>query len=399
MGNIIIPENRDYMADAVVIGGGAIGVATAFWLSRYGLKTVLLEAREELAGLTTAASAECFRAQFTEDAIAPIAIEAIDIFENFAEFIGIPGYDIHVRQQGYLFLTDDKTMLPQLEAAVAQYHKLKVTDAEFLDAAQARKRFPFVSSSVVGATFRQRDGWMACHEMVHGLAKAAGARFFIKTRVTDVLTDADGVCGVQTDRGLFHTRVVVNAAGPFAGVIGKMAGIDLPLEPVRRQKAYIKTDAAPADAPFTVDLINGSYWRPESGGAIVGWVDPDEPVSEPLEYPQGDWDFPAYALDHASRLTPFWENVIADMKQEDVDVSAGQYVYTPDTQPLIGPVPGLKGFYLNCGYWMGVMVSPVAGRMTADLITGKMDNKKNPLRLTRFEEGAAIQGGAFLRGH
>ena len=399
MRKIYVPEAKDRSADAVVIGGGIVGTATAFWLSRQGLSTICLEVREGLSTLTTAASAECFRAQFTESALAPIAKESIEIFENFEEFCGVPGVDLGLHQQGYLFFTDKEEMLPDLEAAVARQHSLGVTDSEFLSGPEVKKRFPFVSQEVKGATFRQKDGWLSCHELTQGFAKGSSARFFTQTKALGIEVDARGVAGVRTDRGFISTRVVVNAAGPFAGPIGRMVGLALPLEPVRRQKVFIATKAAPDYAPFTVDLINGSYWRPETGGALLGWVDPEEPVSEPLENPTGDWDFPAICLDKCSRLSPFWLDVAEGLKKSDITVSAGQYVYTPDSQPIIGPVPEVPGFHLNCGYWMGVMVSPVVGRICADLITGRMENKNNPLRLSRFEEGIESESGTFLSGH
>ena len=399
MRKIFVPETKDRTADAVVIGGGIVGTATAFWLSKAGLDTILVEARDGLSTLTTAASAECFRAQFTEPALAPLARKSIEFFEHFAENVGIPGWDIGLHQQGYLFVTDDESMIPDLEAALTQYHKLGVTDVELLTGDQVRVRFPFISTEVVGATFRQKDGWLSCHEVTQGFAKGSSARFFVKTRATDVFVDKKGVSGVQTTRGKISTRVVVNAAGPFAGVIGRMAGVDLPLEPVRRQKVFIASAAVPPEAPFTVDLVNDAYWRPESGGALMGWVDMDEPVSEPMENPIGDWDFPAICLDKVCRLTPFFERVGENLKKKDINVSAGQYVYTPDNQPLIGPVDQVPGFYLNCGYWIGVMISPMAGKRTADLITGKMENRDNLLRPSRYEEGLDLGGGSFLSGH
>ncbi len=128
----------------------------------------------------------------------------------------------------------------------------------------------------------------------------------------------------------------------------------------------------------------------------MGWVDPDEPVSEPSENLKVDWDFPVIALDKVMRLSPFWEEVAQGLKKRDVMVSAGQYVYTPDDQPLIGPLAEVPGFHLNCGYWAGVMLSPAAGKWVADLITGEMDQKDNPLRLSRFEEGVVTKGKTFL---
>ncbi len=401
MGKIVVPSKGDiHSADAVVIGGGIVGTATAFWLSKSGLDVILVDMRDGLSTLTTTASVECFRAQFTEPSMAALAKQSIEIFENFGEIVGIPGYDISLHQQGYLFMTDDPEMTKNLEAAVSRYHELGVTDAELVTGEEVRSRFPFVSPTVVAATFRQRDGWLSTHEMTQGFAKGCDARFFIETRATEVLVDGKGICGIETTRGRINTTTVVNAGGPFAGEIGRMVGIELPLNTVRRQKVFVApSPMIPQNAPFTVDLVNGAYWRPEVGGALLGWVDPDEPASEPSENVKADWDFSAIVLDKVARLSPFWGEVSQGLKKRDVMASAGYYVYTPDDQPLIGPVDEVPGFYLNCGYWAGVMLSPAAGKWVADLATGKMDQKENPLRLDRFREGMTPKGGNFLSGH
>jgi glycine/D-amino acid oxidase-like deaminating enzyme len=398
MGRIFTPNASDFgPADAVVIGGGIVGTATAFWLAKAGLDVVLVEMRDGLSTLTTPASAECFRAQFAEPAMAALAIPSIEMFENFDEVIGIPGYRISIKQQGYLFLTDDPQTVADLKENVARQHRLGVTDTEYLERDQILARFPFVSPAVLAATFRQRDGWLSCHETTQGFAKGCNARFFINTRATGIQTDNTGICGVETRRGIFQTRVVVNAAGPFAGEIGRMVGLDLPLEPVRRQKVYIKTSVTiPLKAPFTVDVNNNSYWRPEPGGVIIGWVDSDEPVSPPSEKVHTDWEFPAMALEKVKRLTPFFEAVAKAVRQPDMNTSAGHYVYTPDDQPLIGPVPEVPGFYVNCGYWAGVMLSPEAGKRIAELVTGRLDPKDNPLRPTRYKEGLGQKGKTLM---
>ena len=399
MGTIDVPKEGDLRsADVVVIGGGIVGVATAFWLSRAGLDVVVLEMRDGLSTLTTTASVECFRAQFTEPAMAALARESIQIFENFGEVIGMPGYDISIHQQGYLFMTDDPDMLGDLKEAVEEHHRLGVTDSEFLSDDEVRRQFPYIAPSVVGATFRQRDGWLSTHELTQGFAKGCDARFFVETKATGIHVDGKGVSGVETTRGTIQTRTVVDTAGPFAGEIGRLVGLDLPLEPVRRQKVFIApSPKIPQEAPFCVDLVTNAYWRPEVGGALLGWVDPDEPVSEPSENLKVDWDFPAIVLDKAARLSPFWEDVAPGLKKKDVMVSAGQYVYTSDDQPLIGSVRDVSGFYLNCGYWAGVMLSAGSGRMITDLIMGNLARTDNPLRLSRFEEGIVTQGKSFLR--
>jgi sarcosine oxidase subunit beta len=401
MGRIFVPSADTFptQADAVVIGGGIVGVATAFWLSRTGLDTVLVEMRDGLSTLTTPNSIECFRAQFTEPPMAELALPSIDVFEHFAEVIGIPGYDISIRHQGYLFVTDDPGMVDDLKATVETHRRLGVTGSEFLDHDALLACFPYLSERVVGATFRQQDGWLSSHEATQGFAKGSTARFLLSTRATGIQTDGLGVCAVATSRGTIATRTVIDAAGPFAGVVGRMAGIDLPLEPVRRQKVFISPKPQiPRDAPLTIDLVEDAYWRPETGGAYIAWVDPDEPVGEPAEELPTDWDFAAIVLEKLLRLNPFWEEIAADLKSEDLHPSAGQYVYTPDDQPLIGPLPELPGFYVNCGYWAGVMLSPEAGRRIARLVTGDMDPQENALRPTRYAEGIAYQGNSFLRG-
>jgi sarcosine oxidase subunit beta len=168
---------------------------------------------------------------------------------------------------------------------------------------------------------------------------------------------------------------------------------------VRRQKVFVSPKPQiPLDAPLTIDLVEDAYWRPETGGAYVAWVDPDELVGEPSEELPTDWQFAAVVLDKLIRLNPFWEEIASDLKGEDLHPSAGQYVYTPDDQPLIGPVPEIRGFYLNCGYWAGVMLSPEAGRRVASLVTGAMAPEENLLRPTRYQEGIAYEGDSFLRG-
>jgi len=403
MGRIFIPseETLPGTADAVVIGGGIVGVATAFWLSRAGVDAVLLEMRDGLSTLTTPESIESFRAQFTEPAMSELAQESIEVFENFADVIGIPGYDIDIHHRGYLFVTDDADMVGDVRSAVKKHHELGVTDSEFLTGDEARDRFPYLSEDVAAGTFRQKDGWLSSHEATQGFAKGCDAAFLVRTEATDILEDEDGVCAVETDRGTIATRTVVNAAGPFAGKVGQMVGLDLPLEPVRRQKVFLSQQPrVPQDAPLTIDIVRDAYWRPETGGAYIAWVDPDEPVDEdPSEDPYTDPHFAAIVLDKLRHITPFWEEIGMNLKRADVHPSAGYYVYTPDDQPLIGPVPQVPGFVLNCGYWAGVMLSPAAGKRVADLVTGEMEPGENILRPTRYEEGITLEGDSFLRGH
>ena len=295
-------------ADVVVIGGGIVGVATAFWLSKAGLDTVLVEMREGLSTLTTPLSVESFRAQMTETAMADLVLPSIRMYENFAETVGIPGHDIALKHQGYLFVSDDVAMAEKLKQAVAVHHGHGVTGSEFVDADAIRRRFPYISERMVCGTFHQNDGWLSSHEATQGFAKGSTARFLLQTKVTGIDTDAAGVAAVHTSRGTIATRHVVNAAGPFAQSIAQMVGVTLPVEAVRRQKVHVAPKPQiPRNAPLCIDIGQETYWRPEHGGALMAWVDPDEPVAaNPVEDVPTDWDYAAVLLDKITALSPFW---------------------------------------------------------------------------------------------
>ena len=224
MSEIIDPKNfNNITADAVVIGGGIVGASTAFWLSKAGIKTIVIEKKDGLSTLTTAASVECFRTQFTEQAMADLVLPSVEMFENFRDVVKLPNIDIGLTQKGYLFVTDDPDMVPDLKKAVKIYAEIGIPGSEFIKGAELHKRFPFLASSARAATFNNRDGWISTHETTYGFAKgSSNATFFTRTQVTALQIDGKRICGVETDKGTIQTRVVVNCAGPYAGIIGKI---------------------------------------------------------------------------------------------------------------------------------------------------------------------------------
>lgn len=387
MGKITVPQGDEFprSADMVVIGGGIIGCATAFYASRAGFHAVVLERRDGLGTLTTAASEECFRAQFDEPENIRMMQESIAVFENFAEVIGIPGYDINLHQRGYLFLTASEEGVKLLRKRVEHQHQVGLLDVEFLDGDEVRKRFPHVGPNVLAATFRQRDGWLSAHELTHGFAKGSGALFALRTGATGIKLDAHGVAAVLTTRGEIATRCAVIAAGPFAGVVASWVGVQLPLTNLRRQKVVLAdVPFVPHDAPMHIDADMGPYWRPEVDGAALGWALPEEP-SEPLDHVPTDWTFPATVLEGVARLVPFWNQVAEKLTRDKIFLSAGQYTCTPDNKPIIGPCPTIPGLYFNLGYaGHGIMASAGGARLLVDLILNPSANEENPFRYERF---------------
>ena len=177
-------------ADAVIIGGGIIGVATAFWLSRAGMTTILVEMRDGLSTLTTTASIESFRAQFTEPAMAALAKESIDVWENFGRVTGLEGYEIDLHHGGYLFLTTEEEMVPVVKATVKGYHEVGVHDSEYLTNEEILKKWPWLNLEVKAGAYRARDGWFSAHEVTQGIARASKkAQFFVCTRANGNETD------------------------------------------------------------------------------------------------------------------------------------------------------------------------------------------------------------------
>lgn len=383
-----LPDLWPDSAELVIVGGGIIGAATAFYAARAGLRPLIVERKGGLGQLTTAASAASFRAQFTDAATIALMQESIGTFERFGEALGRPGYDIGLRQPGYLFVTDRDDQVAGLQARVARQHALGLTDVEFLSGVEARQRFPYLSAAVRGATYRARDGWLDAGAVTRGFAEASGAPVLLATTVTRIDLDLrEGqVHGVVTDRGAIATPVVVIAAGPFSEQVAASAGIALPLTLLRRHTITIAPNPAiPADAPMTIDAATGAHWRPHGrGGALAAWsqVEAPGPPQDPVPPDPG---FPALVLGGIARLSPFWQEVGPRLQPADLTLTAGQYTMTPDHHPLIGPVPGVVGLYLNTGYsGHGVMASPGGARLLAELLTGQRADTGNPFSPSRF---------------
>jgi sarcosine oxidase, subunit beta len=391
MGRIIVPSDEDVprKADLVIIGGGILGAATAFYATRAGLSTLVVEMRDGLATLTTIASEECFRAQFTEPENVAMMLASIEVFEHFAEHIGVHGYDISLHQRGYLFLTDRPDGLVTMRHTVQRMAEAGLRDVELWPYAEAARRFPWISEDVTAATWRARDGWLSAHELTYGFAKGSSATFLLRTEATGIQLDPAGVSGVETSRGPIETRNVVIAAGPFSGVVAALAGVHLPLTILRRQKAIIGHDPLiPQDAPMTIDVTTGAYWRPEVGGAALGWAIDEDP-SMPSESVPVDWKFAAIVLNQVRRMAPFWETVIGRLTRDNVFLSAGQYTITPDSKPILGPHSQIAGLHFNLGYsGHGVMGAPEGSRLVIEMVLGRQDVADSPFRFTRFGSGA-----------
>ena len=382
-------------AEAVIVGGGINGAASAFFLARAGVKPVIVERLSSLAALTTSQSMEAIRAQFVEPENVAMMRESIAFYEAFAERTGLTGYDISLHQQGYLFLTTEPDGLGTFGRRVEVQHHMGLRDVELFDGDEVRKRFPYVAKEVTAATFRQHDGWLSAHEAAYGLARASGAHFALSTTISGIILSDGRVKGVTTERGSITAPVVVLATGPYSACMAALAGVDLPLQTIRRHRLTIgQHSLIPQGAPMIVDQDTGAHWRPESPGAALAWAQIHEPPSEPTDDVLPNPMFAHEVLEGVSRLCPFWIKVAESLKRDQVFLTAGQYTVTPDDKPIIGPHPDIGGLFFNLGYnGHGVMAAPGGGRLLADLVTGQADDADNPFsfrRLATFDPQAIV---------
>lgn len=375
-------------ADVVIVGGGIIGAASAFFASRAGLRAVVIERRPALGTLSTSAATGAFRAQFDNPDEMALVREGLAFYQHFADETDLPGYDLGLRAQGYLWCARTEATAAHQREIVARQHGWGLTDVEVLAGDEVRARFPYLSPSVLQARWRAGDGWLDPKQLTAGYALASGARFVVETGVTGFERTNGRVVGVRTTRGTLHAGAVVIAAGPFSGVLAHMAGVTLGISCVRRMRIVLpEVPEAPAWAPMTIDEETGAHWRPWQGGAHCMWTQPHVPAGPPLdEVPPSD-HFVFSVLDPHSPnsvavLSPFWRDVWARQSLHWT-VRAGQYDYTRDHRPLIGAtvVPGL---YVNTGYsGHGIMCSAGGSRLLMDTLTGRVERAANPFRPDR----------------
>lgn len=371
-------------AEVVIIGGGCMGASVAYHLARLGVTDVVLVEREARLGAgSTGRNAGGVRHQFSNDANIRLSIESIALFERFKEEVGA---DIDFHQDGYLFLLSTPASVEMFTANVALQRRLGVA-VDWLDAAGAAALAPgLATGNVIAATFCQRDGIADPNGVTMGFAKsaqAAGVAIVRDTEVTGVLVESGRIAGVETSAGTIAAPIVVNAAGPHARAIGRMAGLDVPVDPYRRHIFIAQPPPVaarwnvPASRIMVIDFESTFYFHREGAGLLFGMGDPHETPTFDLTV---QWDFLEQVTPVATRRLP----ALADAPI--ARAWAGLYEVTPDANPIIGAARDLPGFHLITGFsGHGFQHSPAAGRILADVITGRdpgMDLA--PFALERF---------------
>ena len=373
-----------------------MGASVAYHLARLGVTDVVLLERETmLATGSTGRNAGGVRHQFSNEANIKLSIESIGLLERFADEVGHP-IDFH--QDGYLFLLSSPSGVDTFKRNVALQRGLGI-EVQWLDAAEAAALVPGLNADgVLAATFCRRDGIADPNGVTMGFARTAqslGVTIERDVEVTGITVAAGRVAAIETTRGTIDTRTVVNAAGPHARLIGKMAGADVPVDPIRRH-IFIAAPGpgqtplhVPSSHIMVIDFETTFYFHREGAGLLFGMGDRQE---TPTFDTTVQWDFLPQVIDVAVTRLP----TLADASISHA--WAGLYEMSPDGNPIVGAAEGVEGLFLINGFsGHGFQHSPAAGRILADVITGRDPHfDLTPFAHARFSTLGAAAGERYV---
>jgi sarcosine oxidase, subunit beta len=383
-------------AEVVIIGGGIVGSSIAWHLTEGGCRKVLIVERESHQGKgSTGKSMGGVRAQFATSVNIQMSLYSIPFYASFEERLGLPS---EYRPQGYLFVATKPSHLDYLRTNQTLQKSLGLKQVRMLTRDEIVEIVPQLrSDDVLGGSFCPTDGFVDPYSAMVGFTTRTceqGATLWRSTEVIGIHRKSGSISGVKTTRGFVSTRVVVNAAGPWAAQAAGLAGIDLPVEPLRRMLVPSEPfDGVSHAIPMIIDMTNGFHFRPESLGFLLAWNDPEETPGYKTDFEPA---FIEKILVRAADRVPCFEGLAVNPKR----AWAGLYEMSPDHHAIIGPAPEVSGFFCANGFsGHGVMHAPATGKIVSDLIlhgaTGVVDNVET-LSPERFAKGALLHETAVL---
>ncbi|MEU8874609.1 FAD-binding oxidoreductase [Streptomyces javensis] len=377
-------------ADVVIVGGGVMGASTAFHLAEAGVTNIVVVERGELGCGSSGKPIGGVRAQFSD----PLNIEmGSRSLRAYREFRHRPGADIRLDSVGYLFLLDSARQTSDFEAAVQLQNSLGVP-SRMIASDEAQRLCPYLSTDgLVAAAYSPADGHARPGLVVQGYARAAagaGVAIATHTAVSGLDTAGDRVVAVHTSHGRIACSTVICAAGAWSARIGEMAGVDLPVRPVKRQLAFTTPISPPAPRiPFTIDFSSTAYFHNSDDGLLFGLADPDQ---------EDGFD---------TTWTPEWLELFRTVARRRAPALAGMataggwaglYEVTPDHNALIGRSTELPNFLYAAGFsGHGFLQAPAVGEVVRDLCLGREPfTDISPLGADRFHHGAQTRPEAHV---
>lgn len=375
----------------VVIGGGVVGASVLYHLTKLGWSDVMLVERSELTSGSTWHAAGGFHTLNGDTNMAALQGYTIRLYRELEEITGMSCGLHHV---GGITLADNQERFDMLLAERAK-HRYMGLETEIVGPDEIAKLAPIVNlDGIIGALYDPLDGHLDPSGTTHAYAKAArmgGAEIVTHCHVKETTQRADGTWDVVTDKGTIHTEHVVNAGGLWAREVGAMAGIYLPLHPMEHQ--YIVTDDTPeiyerdSEHPHVMDPAGESYLRQEGRGLCIGfyeqpcrpWAVDGTPWSFGHELLPDDFDKIEESIEFAYKRFPVLER--AGVKS----VIHGPFTFAPDGNPLVGPIPGLRGYWSACGVMAGFSQGGGVGLMLAQwMVYGECERDTAAMDVARF---------------
>ena len=373
-------------ASVVIIGAGIVGCSVAYHLSARGCKNIVVleKADTEVAG-STARSAAGVRHQFATEVNVLLSRYSIERMKRFTAEVG---GEAGLKQIGYLLLVSEPDRWEQYLQSVALQNSLGVS-SRALSPAGVLGMMPFTNlDGLLGATWCAEDGHCDPHGIATGylsVARRHGVELLRATPAVGIQRQGSRATAVDTPAGSIACDVVVNAAGPWAGKVGSLAGLRVPVQPYRR--CIYMTEPLPSvpSFPFVIDTASGFYMRKEGDKLLLGVTNESEPPGENLAV---DWDWLETVLERGAQRFPFLAN--AGILRRNC--WAGLYENTPDHMPILGRHPELTNYLDASGFsGHGVMHSPATGMLIAEeVLDGRAHTIDiDDLRITRFESNTA----------
>ena len=380
-------------ASVVIIGAGIVGSSIAYHLSVRGCRDVIvLEKADREATGSTARSAAGVRNQFASEVNIRLSLYSIERLKRFAEEVG---GESGLKQIGYLLLVSEPELWQDYQRSVALQNSLGV-NSRAVSPGEAQALLPATNlDGLLGATYCADDGYCDPHGVATGYLAAArrqGVQVRRATPATAIRRAGERVTAVQTPAGAIECDIVINAAGPWAGAVGVLAGVNVPVLPYRR--CIYMTEPMPSIPvfPFTIDTSSGFYMRKEGDKLLMGVTNEREPPGENLAV---DWEWMETVLERGAHRFPF----LAEAGMVRRNCWAGLYENTPDYLPILGRRPGLENYIDASGFsGHGVMHSPATGMLIAEeVLDGRAHTIDiDALRITRFEtQSAAIERNVY----
>src|SRR5882757_6270015 len=348
-------------ARVVVIGGGVVGASVLYHLTKAGWKDVLLIERDELTSGSTWHAAGGMHTVNGDPNVAKLQQYTINLYKELEKISGV-SCGMHIT--GGVMLAGTPERMDWLKMAKARGRYLGM-DLELISASEAKKVFPLMEEKhFLGAIYDPIEGHVDPYGVTHAYAKAAqigGAEIVRHTRVVDLKPRPDGTWDVITDHGNVHAEHVVNAGGLWAREVGRMVGLELPILAMEHQ--YLITEKIPSLVPpagmkeqvHAIDFEGELYLREERGGMLIGTY---ERAGVPWSPTQTPWDFGQDLLPNdLERIAPSLDVAFQHFpilgEAGIAKVVNGPFTFAPDGNPLVGPVKGLKNFWVACGVMAG----------------------------------------------